>query len=176
MFILSSPRAERARAVTVSKCPHCEVGQDFLLRRRVTLTETAGTRKRKVEKSIRRCQIDRLCEGYKRAIDEIRGPIAKNGFLGHQWPNKAFLVINGPFWGRFYTAGCTFLTRFASRVVLQHVFQCVPPFVQLVLAIWGLRNLQWPKKAFMAINGPFLVPKQVKVDVRKVEHQPAPSD
>ena len=72
--------------------------------------------------------------------------------------------------------GRSFLTRFASRVVLQHVYQCVPPFVQLVLAIWGLRNLQWPKKAFMAINGPFLVPKQVKVDVLKVEHQPAPSD
>ena len=47
-FPLSSPRAERARAVTVSQCPHSEVGQDFLLRRRVTLTETAVTRKRKV--------------------------------------------------------------------------------------------------------------------------------
>ena len=69
-------------AVTVSQCPHSEVGQDFLLRRRVTLTETAVTRKLKVEKWIRRCQIDRLCEGYKRAIDEIRGPIAKNVFSG----------------------------------------------------------------------------------------------
>ena len=45
---LSSPRAKRARAVTVSQCPHIEVGQDFLLRRRVTPTETAVTRKRKV--------------------------------------------------------------------------------------------------------------------------------
>ena len=85
--LLSSPRpkgerASRARAVTVSQCPHSEVGQDFLLRRRVTLTETAVTRKRKVEKWIRRCQIDRLREGYKRAIDEIRGPIAKNGLSG----------------------------------------------------------------------------------------------
>ena len=61
---------------------HSEVGQDFLLRRRVTLTETAVTRKRKVEKWIRRCQNFRLREGYKRAIDEIRGPIAKNGFSG----------------------------------------------------------------------------------------------
>ena len=43
----SSPRAERARAVTVSQCPHSEVGQDFLLRRRVTLTEINVTRKRK---------------------------------------------------------------------------------------------------------------------------------
>ena len=41
-------RASRARAVTVSQCPHSEVGQDFLLRRRVTLTETIVTRKRKV--------------------------------------------------------------------------------------------------------------------------------
>merc|ERR1712233_256499 len=82
VLILSSPRAERARAVTVSQCPHSEVGQDFLLRRRVTLTETAVTRKRKVEKWIQRCQIDRLREGYKRAIDKIRGPIAKNGFSG----------------------------------------------------------------------------------------------
>ena len=51
VFLLSSPkgeRASRARAVTVSQCPHSEVGQDFLLRRRVTLTETAVTRKRKV--------------------------------------------------------------------------------------------------------------------------------
>ena len=78
----SSPRAERARAVTDSQCPHSEVGQDFLPRRRVTLTETAVTWKRKVEKWIRRCQIDRLREGYKRAIDEIRGPIAKNGLSG----------------------------------------------------------------------------------------------
>ena len=51
--LLSSPRpkgerASRARAVTVSQCPHSEVGQDFLLCRRVTLTETAVTRKRKV--------------------------------------------------------------------------------------------------------------------------------
>ena len=43
-----SERASRARAVTVSQCPHSEVRQDFLLRRRVTPTETAVTRKRKV--------------------------------------------------------------------------------------------------------------------------------
>ena len=40
------------------------------------------TRKRKDKKSIQRCQIDRLAKGYKRAIDKIRGPIAKNGFSG----------------------------------------------------------------------------------------------
>ena len=47
-IILSSPRAERSRAVTVSQCPHSEVGQDFLPRRRIALTEMAVTRKRKV--------------------------------------------------------------------------------------------------------------------------------
>ena len=40
------------------------------------------TRKRKDKKSIQRCQIDRLAKGYKRAIDKIRGPIAKNGLSG----------------------------------------------------------------------------------------------
>ena len=48
----------------------------------VNHSEMAVTRKRKVEKWIQRCQIDRLREGYKRAFDEIRGPIAKNGFSG----------------------------------------------------------------------------------------------
>ena len=93
----SGSRASRARAVTVSQCPHSEVGQDFLLRRRVTLTKTAVTRKRKVKKSIQRCQIDRLAKGYKRAIDKIRGPMAKNGFSGQnpaRWPE------NGPPSGR----------------------------------------------------------------------------
>ena len=85
------------------RCPHSGVGRDFFLRRRVTLTKTAVTRKRKVEKSIRRCQIDCLAKGYKWAIDNIRGPIAKNGFSGKNpapWPE------NGPpsnhmalFWG-----------------------------------------------------------------------------
>ena len=65
-------RAKRARAVTVSQCPHSEVGQDFLLRRRVTLTETAVTRKRKVEKWIRRWQIDCNAKGYKHYVKKMR--------------------------------------------------------------------------------------------------------
>ena len=71
---LSSPRAERARAVTVSQCRYSGVGQDFLLRRRVTLTETAVTRKQKVKKSIQRCQIDRLAK-------VTNGPLTKSGVL-----------------------------------------------------------------------------------------------
>ena len=45
--------------------------------------------------SIRRCKIDRLAEGYKGAIDEIRGLIANTGFLGGKseflGPNKRAL-------------------------------------------------------------------------------------
>ena len=33
-------------------------------------------------KSIPRCEMDRLSEGYKQAIDKIWSPMAKNGFLG----------------------------------------------------------------------------------------------
>ena len=58
-------------------------------------TKTAVSRKRKVEKSIRRCQINRLAEGYKRAIDKIWGPIAKKGFLGRNpnfWAQKKVLT------------------------------------------------------------------------------------
>merc|ERR1712208_269059 len=96
------------------------------------------------------------CGGPKCVPPFVQHVLAIWGLRNLQWPKKAFMAINGPFWGRFCTTGRSFLTRFASRVVPQHVYQCVPPFVQLVLAIWGLRNLQWPKKAFMAINGPFL--------------------
>ena len=49
----------RARAVTVSQCPHSGVGQDFLLRRRVTLTKTAVTRKQKDKNR------SKSAEGYK---------------------------------------------------------------------------------------------------------------
>ena len=37
--------------------------------------------KKKSRKLIRLCQIDRLAEGYKWAIDEIWGPIEKTNFL-----------------------------------------------------------------------------------------------
>ena len=40
------------------------------------------TWKRKVEKSIPRCEMDRLSEGYKWAVDKIWDHIAKNWFLG----------------------------------------------------------------------------------------------
>ena len=46
------------------------------------------------EKS-KRCHIDHLAEGYKRAIDKIWGPTAKNGFLGRYpifWLKKRSLL------------------------------------------------------------------------------------
>ena len=54
----------------------------FLADSAPTVKQTAVSQKRKVRNSIRRCEINRLAEGYKRAIDIIRGPLAKNGFLG----------------------------------------------------------------------------------------------
>ena len=75
---LSSPRA---RAVTGRRCPNSGVGEDFLARPPVS-------RKRKVEKSIQRLQMDRLAKGYKRAIVEIQCPIAKKRIFG---PKSEFL-------------------------------------------------------------------------------------
>ena len=70
-------RAKSARAVTGRQCPHSGVGEEFLVRRPGLPTKTAVTRKRKVEKSIRRCKIHHLAEYYKQAIEEVQGPIAK---------------------------------------------------------------------------------------------------
>ena len=86
-----------------------------------------------------------ICSTCTSHLRPPRPPIAENGIFGQK---LAVLVKNWPFWGRFYTAGCTFLTSFASRAVLLHVFQCVPPFAQLVQAIWGLPGLQWAKSQF----------------------------
>ena len=49
-----------------------------------SFTKTAVTQKRKVEKSIVRCEMDRLTEDYKRAVDKICSRTAKNGFLGQK--------------------------------------------------------------------------------------------
>ena len=47
-------------------------------------TKTTVTRKRKVKKSIPKCEMDRLSGGYKRARDKIWGHMAKNGFSGRE--------------------------------------------------------------------------------------------
>ena len=60
----------------------------------------------RVEKSIRRCQIDHLAEGYNQAIEEIRGPMAKKRIIGpkseavfrHRLPKVALLGLKRCFW------------------------------------------------------------------------------
>ena len=60
-----------------------------------------------------------------------------------KWPKvakcqKSFLAQNGQIWGHFHTTGCIFLTSFAPRLVLPHVFNCDPPFDPLLPAICSL--------------------------------------
>ena len=61
--LLSSPRAESARAVTGRRCPHSGKGEDFLTGQLNFFTETAVTPERKVEKSFPRSEINRHAEG-----------------------------------------------------------------------------------------------------------------
>ena len=66
-YILSSPRAESVRAVTGRWYPNSRVGEAEV-------------------------EIDRHAEDYKQAIDDIRGPEAKNRFLGQNpnfWAQKS---------------------------------------------------------------------------------------
>merc|ERR1712004_531954 len=63
-------------------------------------------------------------------------------------PKTAILAANGPLWSHFHTTGCIFLTSFAPRLVLLHVFNCDPPFDPLLPAIWGVWSLLWPKNGF----------------------------
>ena len=80
--MLTSPRAESARAGTGRRCHHSGVGEDFLARRHFFYENgrTSDTKSRKIDPKVR------LEESYKLSIDEIRGPIANNGFSG-QNPN-----------------------------------------------------------------------------------------
>ena len=61
------------------------------------------------------------------------------------WPKLAILAPNWPLWSHFHTTGCIFLTSFAPRLVLPHVFHCDPPFDPLLPAIKGVWSLLWPK-------------------------------
>ena len=63
VWLLSSPRAESARAVTGRRCPLSGRGEDFLSRQPDFFTETAVTPERKVEKSFPRWEINRHAEG-----------------------------------------------------------------------------------------------------------------
>ena len=61
--ILSSPRAESARAFIGRRNSHSGRGEDFLSRQQNFFTETALTPERKVEKSFPRSEINRHAEG-----------------------------------------------------------------------------------------------------------------
>ena len=50
-FMISSPRAESARAVNGRRCPHSGKGEDFLTGQLNFFTKTAVTLERKVKKS-----------------------------------------------------------------------------------------------------------------------------
>ena len=58
------------------------VGEDFVARQPFFFMKTAVTRKRKVENSIPRWEMDCLSAGYKRAIDKIWGRMAKKRIFG----------------------------------------------------------------------------------------------
>ena len=62
--LLSSPRAESARAVTGRRCPHSGVGEDFLVHQPGPLTKTGVTQERKVVDQIRWSQNLRNDLGY----------------------------------------------------------------------------------------------------------------
>ena len=70
-FCLSSPRIQ---------CPHSGMGEEFLALLPGVFTKTTLTRKGKVKKSIHRQEMNRLFEGYKQAVDEIRVIWQKNDF------------------------------------------------------------------------------------------------
>ena len=70
-----------ARAVTGRWCTHSGEGEDFLTTQSFFFTKTAITRERKVEKSLPTWEMNSLSEGYKWAIDQNWGCIAKIGFL-----------------------------------------------------------------------------------------------
>ena len=61
-LLLSSPRAESARAVTGRRCLHSGRGEDFLSRQPDFFTETAVTLEQKVEKLFPMWEINRHAE------------------------------------------------------------------------------------------------------------------
>ena len=82
---ISSLRDESARAVGGGRLFDISTG---------FFTKTAITQERKVEKTLPRWEMKRLYEGYKRAVDQKWGHMAKIGFLGQEikisGPKKAF--------------------------------------------------------------------------------------
>ena len=98
-----------------------------------------------------------------------------SGASGASYGQKmAILGPNGPLWSHFHTTECAFLTSFAPRLVLLHVFNCDPPFDPLLPAIWGVWSLLWPKTAVLAKKRAFFghnSTKSGKIGVLKVDLQ-----
>ena len=97
-------RALRALGLLLADCaPTVGLGKTFCRVGRVPLTKTAVTQKRKVKKSIRRCQIHHNAEGYKRAIDKNSGYLRFFGKFPFSCSAGCFLAPiaqNGPYWGQ----------------------------------------------------------------------------
>ena len=104
IYRLSSPRAKHAgpkglraestRAVTGRRCPHSGKGEEFLTGQPDFFTETAVTQERKVP----RWKMNRHSEGYKRAVDQNWGRMAKIGFLDQKtkfWAQKKAVTSQG---------------------------------------------------------------------------------
>ena len=78
-------RAESASAVTGRRFPHSGEGEDFLTRQPGFFYEKAVAPERKFEKWLPRWEMNGLSEGYKRAVDQNWGRMAKLDF----GPNRA---------------------------------------------------------------------------------------
>ena len=68
-------------AVTGRQCPDSGEGEDFLTGQLNFFTKTAVTPDRKVEKSFPRWEMNGHSEGYKQAVDQNWGRMAKIRFL-----------------------------------------------------------------------------------------------
>ena len=74
--------AESARAVTGRRCPLSGEGEDFLTRRPSFFYEYSHNSGSKSRKLLPRYEMNSHSEGYKRAVDQNWGNMAKIGFLG----------------------------------------------------------------------------------------------
>ena len=79
---MSSLRAESARAVTGRRCPQSGEGEDFLAHQLFFFMKTAITLDRKVKNSVSSWEMNRLSEGYKRAVNLNWSRRAKIEFFG----------------------------------------------------------------------------------------------
>ena len=93
-----------ARAVTGRGAHTVGRGETFCRVDRDSFKKTAITRERKVEKSISRWEMNRLSEGYRQAVDQNWGRMAKIGLFGQKrdfGPKKSVHFLGFTmFWAR----------------------------------------------------------------------------